>query len=1008
MKHTKLTSLLLVLAMMITSMVLFVTPATAASNAWDGTVATAFAGGSGTESDPFLIADAGQLRFLSKSTANGVDYIFEDGQVTLATYLAGGTRFESLGNGTGLSQGDFFYVRCKTPDNQTRNLLFDYTANKVYLNDGIQTRAYAQNVTIGGVTYYTAGNNFVAGDQLYGYDPATLDFYILEGVKLGKTNNVWHLVKDGVSQYNADDPNTYNAKNNARLNRFFLTVHLLDENGALVKKTFSFLGDYYNTNDSINGSSIVQKLTVGDKQYTWASGLTNTHPASTCEPIYTTDGTDTLVGYDITFLEDTLTTNGQLGNAHFALTSDIVYNEKYEEYESWETTAPKNAWTSICPAAMAPFRGTFDGNGHTIYGLYSNTSTQAALFGYVAFSGNVCDVNIAYSTFLGTNGDTAALARSYYPRTLDNIHITNVLVKTTNGGNAAGLVVNPTNGETVANNQSLVVSNCSFDGKVITTLVNKGNAAGFFCRSDIHGPRVTFNNCTVRGEITGANNAAGFWAQPQTNAAAVFNNCVNYAKVTATGSTPANGTSVKAVTGNAAGFVALLEGSSGSCLTEFNNCANFGDITANTYASGLVGNRYLETGWFHLKNVIVDGTVKTSAPADIAAAGGVFGVLAGGSTQGNMENVVITATFSAAKAGAIAGDETVVNNGGRLSAIIPSARIYTLENLFVSTAPFGSDAFDADLIARVSTSTAAQLAGTATAGEEGETVLELLNANAAELGLCSWYQLADRPGFYQEYVDAQNLKPYAASVTLGDALAINLYVAKSELANINYVVPTSATVTTSEVVLDGVTYLCVTLTDIAAADIAKDLTVTFRSVNAAGNETADAFTVTYSVADYIERMTGKDPALDALLAALSDYAKAAAGEDVDVDAAYAAVALTPVANVDSTYVTEIALDLTDSIRPVIKVADGVAQVTVAIYGETHTYAVVDGEVIIDCLTATSLNNVMTLTFVDADGAELGSTNYAIANYIKKSESLDLAKALAVYMQAVRTYNGLID
>ena len=67
MKHTKLTSLLLVLAMTITSVVLFVTPASA--EAWDGkAVATAYAGGTGTETDPYLISTPAELAYMASQT----------------------------------------------------------------------------------------------------------------------------------------------------------------------------------------------------------------------------------------------------------------------------------------------------------------------------------------------------------------------------------------------------------------------------------------------------------------------------------------------------------------------------------------------------------------------------------------------------------------------------------------------------------------------------------------------------------------------------------------------------------------------------------------------------------------------------------------------------------------------------------------------------------------------------------------------------------------------------
>lgn len=47
---------------------------TAGGEAWDGTAATEFAGGTGTEMDPYLISTAEQLAYLSESVCNGDNY----------------------------------------------------------------------------------------------------------------------------------------------------------------------------------------------------------------------------------------------------------------------------------------------------------------------------------------------------------------------------------------------------------------------------------------------------------------------------------------------------------------------------------------------------------------------------------------------------------------------------------------------------------------------------------------------------------------------------------------------------------------------------------------------------------------------------------------------------------------------------------------------------------------------------------------------------------------------
>ena len=64
-------SLLLILALCFT---LLPTAALAADGAWDGSIATAFAGGTGTESDPYQIANGAELAYLASSVNSGETY----------------------------------------------------------------------------------------------------------------------------------------------------------------------------------------------------------------------------------------------------------------------------------------------------------------------------------------------------------------------------------------------------------------------------------------------------------------------------------------------------------------------------------------------------------------------------------------------------------------------------------------------------------------------------------------------------------------------------------------------------------------------------------------------------------------------------------------------------------------------------------------------------------------------------------------------------------------------
>lgn len=99
-------------------------------------------------------------------------------------------------------------------------------------------------------------------------------------------------------------------------------------------------------------------------------------------------------------------------NKFFRLTSDIHLNSKILNDEGTELiadTANLTKWTPIGEGeTLRPyhaFRGNFDGNGHTIYGIYINapTTKDRGLFGYIHKGGVVRNLRIADSYIAGTS-----------------------------------------------------------------------------------------------------------------------------------------------------------------------------------------------------------------------------------------------------------------------------------------------------------------------------------------------------------------------------------------------------------------------------------------------------------------------------------------------------------------------------------------------------------------------------------------------------------------------------
>ncbi|MCR5783341.1 MAG: hypothetical protein K6G90_11485, partial [Clostridia bacterium] len=76
--------------------------------------------------------------------------------------------------------------------------------------------------------------------------------------------------------------------------------------------------------------------------------------------------------------------------ANYILGTNIALNTT-AKYSDWDKNPPEHAWTPI-----APFNGVFDGNGHTISGVYVNNVDCGGLFGQIN-NATVKDLNVESS-----------------------------------------------------------------------------------------------------------------------------------------------------------------------------------------------------------------------------------------------------------------------------------------------------------------------------------------------------------------------------------------------------------------------------------------------------------------------------------------------------------------------------------------------------------------------------------------------------------------------------------
>jgi len=172
------------------------------------------------------------------------------------------------------------------------------------------------------------------------------------------------------------------------------------------------------------------------------------------------------------------------------LVKDITVNEGTAS--NWGSAAPKKAWTPI--GTNAAFAGTFDGQGHTISGIYVNkTGDYSGLFAITTTSSNIKDLRLENSYIYGSGHHVGSIA-GRGNGTFDKIYSDTTVVS---GGYNAGGIIGQMNAG--ANNQ---ITNCWFDGSV------SGNRAGGMVGQALC-YKLTMTNCLNTGSVSGGEYVGG-------------------------------------------------------------------------------------------------------------------------------------------------------------------------------------------------------------------------------------------------------------------------------------------------------------------------------------------------------------------------------------------------------------------------------------------------------------------------------------------------------------------
>ena len=177
-------------------------------------------------------------------------------------------------------------------------------------------------------------------------------------------------------------------------------------------------------------------------------------------------------------------------SAHYALTADIdlnpgcTYNPETNQWSGSPLT-----WTPI-GTENAPFTGTFDGQGHSITGLYIDSdSTYQGLFGYMSGT-NSAVRNLTVSGTIRGNGSVGGVVGWNNGGTIENCHNTVAV----SGSGSAGGVVGVSRGGTVTNCYNTGEVSDGFSAGGVVGYINAGG---------------TVKNCYNTGAVNGSSYVGG-------------------------------------------------------------------------------------------------------------------------------------------------------------------------------------------------------------------------------------------------------------------------------------------------------------------------------------------------------------------------------------------------------------------------------------------------------------------------------------------------------------------
>jgi len=202
------------------------------------------------------------------------------------------------------------------------------------------------------------------------------------------------------------------------------------------------------------------------------------------------------------------------------LTADIELNNT-TGWENWsESNAPANSWTPIGNSWENQFTGTLDGDGHSVSGIYINsTADYQGLVGYLG-GGTLQNLGVKASYIKGGNRVGGLCGRNYHGTVTNCYNAGNVAGNSSVGGvcgyNNSGTVTNCYNTGSVSGNR-FVGGLCGWNDGTVTNCYNTANVTGTgdyvggLCGGNAFGGTVT--NCYNTGSVEGNYSVGGLCGQ---------------------------------------------------------------------------------------------------------------------------------------------------------------------------------------------------------------------------------------------------------------------------------------------------------------------------------------------------------------------------------------------------------------------------------------------------------------------------------------------------------------